>query len=134
MAAFDDFYSKSGEPTCSSSRAIRTNCYTTEGGYPTANSCHFPFEYHNQSFYYPKNCRYGSSSDSLEKIGESSFCFMSSLSQGSTASNEKPVCYELSCDTTNKKINVTVGSATITCDDEIVSNITGLQGNINCPK
>ena len=134
MTAFDDFWSKSGQPTFSSSRDIRTNCYTTKGGYPTANSCHVPFEYHTQSFYYPKHFRYGSSSDFLEKIGESSFWFMSSLSQGSTASNEKPVCYELSCDTTNKKINATVGSATITCDDEIVSNITGLQGNINCPK
>ena len=66
MAAFDDFYSKSGQPTCSSSRAIRTNCYITEGGYPTANSCHVPFEYHTKSFYYPKHFRYGSSYDSLE--------------------------------------------------------------------
>ena len=59
---------------------------------------------------------------------------MSSLSQGSTASSEKPVCYEVSCDTTNKKIIVTVGSATIICDDETVSNPSGLQGNIICPK
>ena len=134
VAAFDDFCTTSGQPTCSSSRAIKTSCYTTEGGYPTADSCPVPYEYHTQSSYYPKHCRYGTSSDSLEKIGESSFCFMSSLSQGSTASSEKPVCYEVSCDTTNKKIIVTVGSATIICDDETVSNPSGLQGNIICPK
>ena len=58
---------------------------------------------------------------------------MSSLSQENSVP-QRPVCYEISCDTSNKKINVKVGSVTISCDDQTVSNPSGLQGSLECPK
>ena len=133
-ATFDEFCTTSKEAKCSSSRALKSSCYTTEGGYPTADYCPIPFEYHSDSAYFQKHCKYGTASESLEIMGNNSFCFMSSLTQGTTAVTERPVCYEVSCDTTNNKIIVTVGTATISCDDETVSNPSGLRGSITCPK
>ena len=133
-ATFDEFCTTSREAKCSSSRALKSSCYTTEGGYPTADYCPIPFEYHSDSAYFQKHCKYGTASESLEIMGNNSFCFMSSLTQGTTAVSERPVCYEVSCDTTNNKIIVTVGTATISCDDEAVSNPSGLRGSITCPK
>ena len=59
---------------------------------------------------------------------------MSSLNQGTTAVSSRPVCYAVSCDTDNSKIVITVGSTTISCNDETVSNVLGFSGSIICPK
>ena len=131
VANFDEFCNTNGEAKCSSSRAIKTSCY--KGGIVSANNCPVPFEYHSNTTYFQKHCNIGTASESLEKMGASSFCFMSSLSQENSVPL-RPVCYEISCDTSNKKINVKVGSVTISCDNQIVSNPSGLQGSLECPK
>ena len=132
VANFEEFCTTSGEGKCSSSRAIKSSCYSS--GYSTADNCAVAYESHSSSSYYQRHCRYGTASESLEVMGESSFCFMSSLNQGTTAVSSRPVCYAVSCDTDNSKIVITVGSTTISCNDETVSNVSGFSGSIICPK
>ena len=132
VANFEEFCTTSGEGKCSSSRAIKSSCYSS--GYSTADNCAVAYESHSSSSYYQRHCRYGTKSESLEVMGESSFCFMSSLNQGTTAVSSRPVCYAVSCDTDNSKIVITVGSTTISCNDETVSNVSGFSGSIICPK
>ena len=123
-AAFDEFCDTSSEAKCSSSRALKSSCYITRyksipseyqyfsdpqlGGYSSTNYCPVPYESHSDSNYYQRHCRYGTASESLEKTGESSFCFMSSIAESGSVSI-RPVCYEVSCDTSNNQIIITVG-------------------------
>ena len=73
--------------------------------------------------------------ETFEKMGESSFCFMSSLSQDSNTDTLRPVCYEISCNTNSKQIMITVGSTTVTCNKDGIANIpSNLKGKIECPK
>ena len=130
-ATFDEFCDVKDEPKCSSSRALKSKCYIISWGYSAANYCPVAFESSTSSNYFPNHCQYGTSSGSYgEKMGENSFCFMSSLSTQSISA--VPVCYPVECDSTNKQIIVTVGSYTVTCD-EGTHNVSGLYGNIKCP-
>jgi len=147
-ATFDEFCDVEDEPKCSSSRALKSKCYIVTylsninseyryfsnpkvGGYSPANYCPVAFESSTSSDYFPNHCQHGTSSGSYgEKMGDNSFCFMSSLSTQSISAT--PVCYPVECDSTNKQIKVTVGSYTVTCDEGIHS-VSGLYGNIQCP-
>ena len=149
-AAFDEFCDTSSEAKCSSSRALKSSCYITRynsipseyqyfsdpqlGGYSSTNYCPVPYESHSDSNYYQRHCRYGTASESLEKTGESSFCFMSSIAESGSVTT-RPVCYEVSCDTSNNQIIITVGSAQVTCSADGTANIpSSLHGTIECPK
>ena len=147
-ATFDEFCDVKDEPKCSSSRALKSKCYIVTylsninseyryfsnpkvGGYSPANYCPVAFESSTSSDYFPNHCQHGTSSGSYgEKMGDNSFCFMSSLSTQSISAT--PVCYPVECDSTNKQIKVTVGSYTVTCDEGIHS-VSGLYGNVQCP-
>ena len=73
-----------------------------------------------------------------EKIGNESFCFISSLlpSSSSETQTSKAVCYEVECDSTNKNIIVKIGSESIKCPTEGNEAYTpsGFKGSIVCPK
>ena len=45
------------------------------------------------------------------------------------------VCYEMSCDKENKRINVSIGKTNVICpgNDIILKNPNGLKGNLHCP-
>ena len=68
-------------------------------------------------------------------MGESSFCFMSSLSKDSSVDKLRPVCYEIRCNTNSKQIIITVGSTTVICNKNGIATIpSNLKGKIECPK
>ena len=111
------------------------------GGFISANFC--PISYVNQqdNDYYPLNCQVGSSSLSSEygeEIGNSSFCFISSLlpSNSQLSSAERAICYKVECDSENMQIIVNIGNNKIQCPTAggIIDNPSGFKGSINCPK
>ena len=153
-ANFDEFCDQENEPLCSSSRTIKSSCYlvtyssqipseyryfsnSRRGGFPHADYCPLPYEPNDAREYFPTHCQFGSSSNNYgEKLGSNSFCFMSSIVQSSSNDiDEIPVCYEIECDSTNKKIIVKIGSNSIECptDGGSVSAPSGLKGTIDCP-
>ena len=150
-AQFDEFCDVEEEPKCSISRTIKSSCFlynylidipyeyqyfgnSTYGGFWVANYCPVPLEINYETDYFPTHCQYGTSSGAFgEKIGENSFCFMSSLSTKSTSL--APVCYPVECDSTNKQIKVTVGPGTVICPTEGgEQTLSPLKGSIECPK
>ena len=154
----DEFCTNFDEESCSNTRANKGNCIITEYGYTIpseyryfSNSNYggfFPADYcpvtnvdsnSKASNYYPKNCNYGDVSygDYGEKLGESSFCFNSSLLPSS--SNIEPeyhaICYEVECDNTNKRIVVHYGSSSINCPTSGGTlTPSGFKGYLICPK
>ena len=154
-AAFDEFCDVQGKAMCSSSRAVKSKCYianynnieeqyryfrdSTKGGFPPADYCPVAYEPHDSNSYFSKHCGVGTAtlSNYGEKIGENSFCFMSSLYQSSVTplTSEVPICYEIECDTSNKQIKVKIGSSTVTCPTEggTQTDPSGLKGSIECP-
>ena len=150
-ATSKEFCDKEGEFKCSYSRTIKSSCLLlsglnipteyqyfsdkTKGGYPESNYCPVPYNYHSNYAYFQNHCKYGIVKETFEKMGESSFCFMSSLSQDSNTDTLRPVCYEISCNTNSKQIMITVGSTTVTCNKDGIANIpSNLKGKIECPK
>jgi len=150
-ATSKEFCDTEGEFKCSYSRTLKSSCLLlsglsipseyqyfsdiTKGGYPESNYCPVPFEPHSNDVYFQNHCKYGTAKETFEKMGESSFCFMSSLSQNSNTDKLRPVCYEISCNTKSKQIIITVGSTTVTCNKDGVANIpSNLKGKIECPK
>ena len=89
--------------------------------------------------YLPTSCKYGTSSlsDYGEIIGETSFCFNSSLLPSSSTLEQKyrSICYEVECDNTNKQIIIKYGSSSVKCPTSGGSlNPSGFKGNVICPK
>ena len=155
-AQFNEFCEKESEPKCSYSRSIKSSCYihdyTNElsseyqyfsnpkrGGFFAADYCPVPFESHPSNYYYPKHCLIGKSDDSNiygEKLGNNSFCFISSLlpnnSESSVSTNA--ICYEVECDSINKKIIVKIDSNKIICPTEGgIIYPDGFKGSLECP-
>ena len=153
---FNEFCEKESEPKCSYSRSIKSSCYihdyTNElsseyqyfsnpkrGGFFAADYCPVPFESHPSNYYYPKHCLIGKSDDSNiygEKLGNNSFCFISSLlpnnSESSVSTNA--ICYEVECDSINKKIIVKIDSNKIICPTEGgIIYPDGFKGSLECP-
>jgi hypothetical protein len=153
---FNEFCEKESEPKCSYSRSIKSSCYihdyTNElskeyqyfsnpkrGGFFAADYCPVPFESHPSNYYYPKHCLIGKSDDSNiygEKLGSNSFCFISSLlpnnSESSVSTNA--ICYEVECDSINKKIIVKIDSNKIICPTEGgIIYPDGFKGSLECP-
>ena len=147
----NEFCTNPGEAFCSSSHLSKGICYIVKynyridskfryyddplkGGYIPADYCPvsnlFKSDLDN-NYYYPKSCKYGKTEFENEVIGSNSICFESSISLSSTNS----ICYKMSCDKTNKKINIIIGTKTIVCpgNEDILINPGGLTGTINCP-
>ena len=153
-AQFTDFCAVSSKPLCSSSRALKSSCFMGRyplipseyayfsdkniGGYSNANYCPVAYETHPDNDYFPKHCQFGSESNNYgEKLGPNSFCFMSSIVDGSSNdSDDKPVCYEIECDRSNKKIIVKIGSSSVECPNGggSVNAPSGMKGTIDCPE
>ena len=156
----EDFCDYPSKPMCSSTRTYKGFCGIYDysdtgiripseyqyfsspyyGGFMPANFCPVCNARYDDNDYYPGSCKVGASqlaSDYGEKIGDSSFCFLSSLLPSSSTYNStyQPICYEVECDNTNKQIIVTVGSAKAQCPTS-GGNITlsGFIGTITCPK
>ena len=149
-----------GEPTvpkCSSSRLSKGTCRVYDysgiatipsqyqyfenpnyGGFMAANFCPISEYDRGNSDYYPENCKYGTSSLSSnygEKMGDNSFCFVSSLSSSGRESGERAICYEVRCDSSVKRIIVKVGSQEISCPNQGGSvSPSGFSGKLTCPK
>ena len=154
----DEFCTNYSGETCSNTRTNKGNCIIYEYSYSIpseyryfTNSYYggfFPADYcpvanvnsnSKTSNYYPKNCNYGEVSygDYGEVLGESSFCFNSSLLPSS--SNLQPeyhaICYEVECDNTNKRIVVHYGSSSINCPTSGGTlTPSGFKGYLICPK
>ena len=153
-AQFKDFCDVSSKPLCSSSRVLKSSCFMGRypsipykyayfsdkniGGYSSANYCPVAYETHPDNDYFPKHCQFGSESSNYgEKLGPNSFCFMSSIVDGSSNdSDDKPVCYEIECDRSNKKIIVKIGSSSVECPNGggSVNAPSGMKGTIDCPE
>ena len=147
----NEFCVNDGEAFCSSSHLAKGDCFIThyikpledlyryyqdkyKGGIPLADYCPASFIYEPDTHYfYPKNCKYGKSEYSQygEIIGDNSLCFESSLLN----TDKESICYKMTCDRNNKYIIIYIGSNTVTCPGSktVLSNPSGLNGEINCP-
>ena len=111
------------------------------GGFEPANYCPVSNTVSQSSDYYHASCRVGStslSSDFGEVIGNSSFCFLSSLlpSNSQLSSSSRSICYQVECDSENKQIIVNIGNNKVYCptDGGTIDNPSGFKGSINCPE
>ena len=111
------------------------------GGFSPVNFCPVPVSTDSEIDYYPENCKIGTStypSEFGEKIGDSSFCFVSSLIPISSNNNvtERSICYEVKCNNYDKKIVVNIGDLTVECPTSggNITNLDGFKGHIICPK
>ena len=159
-AISEEFCTQSQQPKCLASRTYKGFCgiydyskygYTIPsnyqyfdnpnlGGFAAANYCPVAEYSDSQTDFYPDSCQNGTSilhSDYGEKMGENSFCFVSSLlpASSSQVSTSQAICYEVQCDISTKSIIVKVGQTSINCPTsggEIA--IDGYKGSITCPK
>ena len=112
-----------------------------DGGFRAANYCPVSILEDDENDYYPTNCNSGTStleSDYGEVIGNSSFCFISSLlpSSSSLSPTSQAICYNVKCDKANKQLIINIGSNSVICpkDGGTLSNPVGFKGSINCPE
>ena len=134
----DEFCTNFLQESCTNARTSKGNCvvnvYGAEvpeeyryfsnpkyGGFYPADFCPVTNAFSNQTEndYFPTSCNYGtpSLSDYGEIMGETSFCFNSSLLSSSSTLDPKyqSICYEVDCDNTNKQIIIKYGSASVNC-------------------
>ena len=159
----EEFCAQPKQPMCTATRTIKAYCriydYSTAstairipseyqyfdspyyGGFLPANFCPVALQDYSETNYYPGSCKFGISnlaSDYGEKIGDTSFCFISSLIPSSSSYNiiSRPICYEVQCDSNNKEIIVNIGSTKIICPTSggTINNPSGFKGSIICPK
>lgn len=112
-----------------------------DGGFRAANYCPVSILEDDENDYYPTNCNSGTStleSDYGEVIGNSSFCFISSLlpSSSSLSPTSQAICYNVKCDKANKQLIINIGSNSVICpkDGGTLSDPAGFKGSINCPE
>jgi hypothetical protein len=154
----NEFCTVNSEYICSRTKISRGQCILNEysstipkryryfsdsdvGGFEPANYCPVSNTVSQSSDYYHASCRVGStslSSDFGEVIGNSSFCFLSSLlpSNSQLSSSSRSICYQVECDSENKQIIVNIGNNKVYCptDGGTIDNPSGFKGSINCPE
>ena len=154
----NEFCTVNSEYICSRTKISRGQCILNEysstipkryryfsdsdvGGFEPANYCPVSNTVSQSSDYYHASCRVGStslSSDFGEVIGNSSFCFLSSLlpSNSQLSSSSRSICYQVECDSENKQIIVNIGNNKVYCptDGGTLDNPSGFKGSINCPE
>ena len=111
------------------------------GGFEPANFCPVSNTPSQNNDYYPTSCNIGTSSINIEYgevIGNSSFCFISSLlpSNSQLSSVNRAICYRIECDQENKEIIVNIGNNKLNCPTEggTLTNPSGFKGSIECPQ
>jgi hypothetical protein len=144
----NEFCYNKGEAFCSTSRISKGNCYITKynnpieekyryfqdekvGGLESADYCPISFANKNEDYYYPENCKYGRFEYSGEKIGDNSICFLSTIS----LLKKESICYEIECNKKNNNFKVKIGNTEVTCPgtETVLTNPSGLSGNLECP-
>ena len=158
----EEFCVSAKKKTCSATRTMKSLCAIYDysrsdisipsnyqyfsnpnyGGFQSANFCPVPnVNSDNDDDYFPNSCKVGTSSlnsDYGETIGDTSFCFISSLvpRDSKIANSEQSICYETQCDNNNKQIIVFIGELTVTCPTSggVIDDPSGFKGSINCPK
>jgi len=154
----NDFCTVQNQPFCSRTKLMKGQCIITSqddtipkryryfsdsdvGGFEPANYCPVSNTVSQSSDYYHASCRVGStslSSDFGEVIGNSSFCFLSSLlpSNSQLSSSSRSICYQVECDSENKQIIVNIGNNKVYCPTNggTIDNPSGFKGSINCPE
>lgn len=96
--------------------------------------------YDNLDDYFPNSCSIGKSDLSNEygeKIGNHSFCFISSLlpSSSSYSVESRAICYEIECDTNNNRIILKIDNNKFECPTEGgILTPSGFKGQVKCPK
>ena len=154
----NEFCTVGNEYFCSRTKISRGQCILNEfsntipkryryfsdsdiGGFEAANFCPVSNTVSQSSDYYPTSCSVGSTSlnsEFGEVIGNSSFCFISSLlpSNSKLSSSNRAICYQVECDDENKQIIVNIGNSKVYCptDGGTIGNPSGFKGSIDCPE
>ena len=154
----NDFCTVQNQPFCSRTKLMKGQCIITSqddtipkryryfddssvGGFAVANYCPVSNYGQNSDDYYPSSCSVGTSSLNTEYgelIGNSSFCFISSLlpSSSQLSTSERAICYKVECDSENMQIVVNIGNKKINCstDGGVITNPSGFKGSIYCPE
>ena len=154
---FDEFCVSSNQPKCSPSRISKGRCqilnYTSIpaqyqyfenpniGGFLYADYCPVSYSSNDDNNYFPTNCQFGISSLSEygEKIGNNSFCFISSLIPYYFSTDLEvtthAICYRVGCNKNTRQIIVYIGSLSVNCPTD-GGNVTfsNFRGRIICPK
>ena len=153
-----DFCTSQNQQFCSRTKIYKGQCIFNEfsetipkryryfedsdvGGFGPANYCPVSNTPSQSSDYFPTSCRVGTTSINSEYgeiIGNSSFCFISSLipSNSRLSSVNQAICYEVKCDSENNQIIVNIGNNKVYCpkDGGTITNPQGFRGSINCPQ
>lgn len=160
----NEFCFYSGEPKCTQSRISRGECIVYNlsiyniilpekyqyfnnsdlGGYPYTDFCPVSDikeeDNLNNDDYLPLSCNTGISNlplDYGEKIGDNSFCFVSSLLPKSSnyKVENKAICYDIECDNNKKQIIIHLGDSNLICPENGGNlSFDGFKGELNCPK
>ena len=143
----NEFCVEPGKAFCTGSHTSKGSCYIAEyrsalptsfqyfsnpkvGGKVMTDYC--PISFYNKAddnYNYPMNCVYGKKEYSDEVIGSNSICFETSVNLDINTT----ACYKMSCDRTNKKIIVYIGSQKIECDGEQKIINVNSSDTLNCP-
>ena len=156
----EEFCINPGQSMCSSSKITKGDCRIYDysnynitvpkeyqyfnnpnlGGFYSADFCPVADASYSESDYYPGNCKYGKTnhaSDYGEIFGNSSFCFLSSLTPSSSIDDitSKPMCYKVECNRETKQIVVYIGSSTFICPTNGgITSGSGYKGILSCPR
>ena len=156
----EEFCINPGQSMCSSSKITKGDCRVNDysksnitipnyfqyfknpnlGGFYPANFCPVADAAYSEKDYYPGNCNYGKTSHPLEYgeiFGDSSFCFLSSLTPSASSDNvtTKSMCYKVECNRETKQLVVYVGSSTFICPtDGGITSGSGYKGILSCPR
>ena len=155
-ASYEEFCVTQSQPLCSPSRISKGECkiYNYDsipeeyqyfsnpnyGGFSIVDYCPVSDRTTDNSDYFPTSCHSGtpSLSDYGEKMGNNSFCFISSLVPYYNLDlniTTHAICYKTGCKRNTKQVTVYIGSSSIDCPTN-GGNVTfsGFRGRIICPK
>ena len=137
-----EFCTDYNKEICSNSRISKGTCIlndiVVQDGFIPSIRCPVCSQTEKETLkdYYPNSCNLGIEVNYGEKMGDSSFCFMSSLVPSNRANpRAKPICYEIECDTRNRNIIVNIDSSKVICPTRGgTQTLSGFKGYIECPK
>jgi len=154
--SFEEFCVSPDQPLCSPSRITKGECkiyrfdsipeeyqYFSDpkiGGFSVADYCPISYRSTDNNDYYPTSCHSGTPrySEYGERIGNNSFCFISSLIPTYNLDlniTTHAICYRTGCKKNTKQVTVYIGSSSVDCPIN-GGNVTfsGFKGRIICPK
>lgn len=99
-------------------------------GFQPADFCPVANSFTSSQSFFPTSCAIGLKSSSDEVIGQNSVC----ITVGSSSSKQAR-CYAVSCDNSNERLTITIGSNRVNCPKEGgTMTVPGVIGEVNCPK